>query len=124
MRTLYFTAPLFRPNLLYQVVQRPQQASAAAEAIVDYILKHHAGHSGIVYCLSQADTEATAKALTEISNGRIKTGRYHAGLDDESKQLIHTDWRTGRIQVVCATIAFGMGIDKPDVRFVIHACIS
>ncbi|CBQ69103.1 related to RecQ family helicase RecQL1 [Sporisorium reilianum SRZ2] len=123
-RTIYFTAPLFRPNLLYQVVQRPQQANAAAEAMVDYILQHHAGHSGIVYCLSQADTEATATSLTEISNGRIKTGRYHAGLDDQSKQAIHTDWRTGRIQVVCATIAFGMGIDKPDVRFVIHACIS
>ncbi|KAJ9475022.1 putative ATP-dependent helicase SGS1 (putative) [Pseudozyma hubeiensis] len=124
LRTIYFTAPLFRPNLVYQVVQRPQQAKAAAEAIVDYILQHHAGHSGIVYCLSQADTEATATALTEISNGRIATGRYHAGLDDASKQLIHTDWRTGQIQVVCATIAFGMGIDKPDVRFVIHACIS
>lgn len=124
MRTIYFTAPLFRPNLLYQVVQRPQQAKAASEAIVDYILQHHAGESGIVYCLSQADTEATAKALTEISDGRIATGRYHAGLDDASKQMIHTDWRTGQIQVVCATIAFGMGIDKPDVRFVIHACIS
>ncbi|GAC93198.1 hypothetical protein PHSY_000761 [Pseudozyma hubeiensis SY62] len=124
LRTIYFTAPLFRPNLIYQVVQRPQQAKAAAEAMVDYILQHHAGHSGIVYCLSQADTEATATALKEISNGRIATGRYHAGLDDASKQLIHTDWRTGHIQVVCATIAFGMGIDKPDVRFVIHACIS
>lgn len=123
-RTIYFTAPLFRPNLMYQVVQRPQQAKAASEAVVDYVLEHHAGHSGIVYCLSQADTEAMAKALTDISNGRIATGRYHAGLDDASKQLIHTDWRTGKIQVVCATIAFGMGIDKPDVRFVIHACIS
>ncbi|SPO31171.1 related to RecQ family helicase RecQL1 [Ustilago trichophora] len=124
MRTVYFTAPLFRANLMYQVVQRPQQVKAAAEAMVDYILEHHAGHSGIVYCLSQADTEAAAKALTEISDGRIATGRYHAGLDDASKQQIHTDWRTGHIQVVCATIAFGMGIDKPDVRFVIHACIS
>uniref|UniRef100_V5EYN9 ATP-dependent DNA helicase n=1 Tax=Kalmanozyma brasiliensis (strain GHG001) TaxID=1365824 RepID=V5EYN9_KALBG len=124
MRTIYFTAPLFRANLRYQVVQRPMQAQAAAEAIVEYILKHHEGHSGIVYCLSQADTEATATALAEISDGRIATGRYHAGLDDTSKQRIHTDWRTGRIQVVCATIAFGMGIDKPNVRFVIHACIS
>ncbi|SPO30564.1 related to RecQ family helicase RecQL1 [Ustilago trichophora] len=124
MRTIYFTAPLFRANLMYQVVQRPQQAKAAAEAIIDYILEHHAGHSGIVYCLSQADTEAMAKALTEISHGRIAAGRYHAGLDDASKQQIHTEWRTGYIQVVCATIAFGMGIDKPDVRFVIHACIS
>lgn len=123
-RTIYFTAPLFRPNLAYKVVQRPQQTKAAAEAIVDYILQNHAGHSGIVYCLSQADTQATAKALSELSSGRIATGCYHAGLDDASKHMIHTDWRTGRIQVVCATIAFGMGIDKPDVRFVIHACIS
>ncbi|GAK66384.1 ATP-dependent DNA helicase [Moesziomyces antarcticus] len=124
MRTIYFTAPLFRPNLLYRVVQRPQQAQAASQAIVDYILAHHAGHCGIVYCLSQSDTEAMAKALMELSSRRIATGTYHAGLDDASKQRIHTDWRTGRIQVVCATIAFGMGIDKPDVRFVIHACIS
>lgn len=123
-RTIYFTAPLFRPNLMYRVVQRPQQAKAANEAIVDYILQHHAGESGIVYCLSQSDTEATAKALVELSKGRIATGCYHAGLDDGSKQSIHTHWRTGKIQVVCATIAFGMGIDKPDVRFVIHACIS
>ncbi|KAJ1021199.1 hypothetical protein NDA18_005442 [Ustilago nuda] len=124
MRTIYFIAPLFRPNLKYQVVQRPKEAKAASEAIVNYILEHHAGESGIVYCLSRPDTEATAKALTEISNRRIATGHYHAGLDDASKQLIHTHWRTGQIQVVCATIAFGMGIDKPNVRFVIHACIS
>ncbi|PWY97991.1 ATP-dependent DNA helicase, partial [Testicularia cyperi] len=124
MRTLHFTAPLFRSNLHYQVLQRPQQARAAAEAIVEYILQHHPDQCGIVYCLSQADTEAMAQTLKELSRNRIRTGRYHAGLDDQSKQQIHLHWREGRIQVVCATIAFGMGIDKPDVRFVIHACIS
>ena len=65
-----------------------------------------------------------SEALTQLSHGQILTGVYHSDLDEVEKHRVHTMWRTGEIKVVCATIAFGMGIDKGDVRFVVHACIS
>lgn len=123
-RTVYFTAPLHRPNLIYKVLTRPTSSQASAQMICDWILEHHDGHTGIVYCLSRKDTETMAAQLSELSNGRIKTGCYHADVDDDQKHRIHVRWREGRIRVVCATIAFGMGIDKPDVRFVLHSGIS
>ena len=103
---------------------RPSSAQAAQRLIASYILDHHEGHSGIVYCLSRKDTHTMADALAQHSSGRIRTGVYHSDLDEAEKHRVHAQWRTGAIQVVCATIAFGMGIDKGDVRFVVHACIS
>lgn len=123
-RTVYFTAPLHRPNLVYKVLPRPSSSNAANQAICDWILEHHPEDTGIVYCLSKKDTETMAQQLSELSQGRIKTGCYHADVDDAQKHRIHLRWREGRIRVVCATIAFGMGIDKPDVRFVMHSGIS
>lgn len=123
-RTVYFRAPLRRANLQYSVRMRPSSAQAAQRLIASYILDHHEGHSGIVYCLSRKDTHTMADALAQHSSGRIRTGVYHSDLDEAEKHRVHAQWRTGAIQVVCATIAFGMGIDKGDVRFVVHACIS
>lgn len=123
-RTVYFRAPLHRANLRYRVVTRPAGTLAAHAALCAYIEAHHAGASGIVYCLSRKDTHAVADALRQHSGGRLRTGVYHADLDEAEKQRVHADWRAGRVAVVCATIAFGMGIDKGDVRFVVHACIS
>lgn len=123
-RTVYFRAPLHRPNLYYRVLARPSSTVASQEQIVSYILAHHADQSGIVYCLSRKDTHTLARALAQQSHGRIRTGVYHSDLDEDEKQSVHKQWRTGDISVVCATIAFGMGIDKGNVRFVIHACIS
>lgn len=123
-RTVYFRAPLGRANLQYSVRMRPSSAQAAQRMIVSYILDHHAGHSGIVYCLSRKDTHTMADALAQYSSGQIRAGVYHSDLEEAQKHRVHTQWRTGAIQVVCATIAFGMGIDKGDVRFVVHACIS
>lgn len=123
-RTVYFRAPLERPNLRYSVRMRPTSAAGAHEMVVQYIQKHHAGHSGIVYCLSRRDTHTMAEALARLSHGTIRTGVYHSDLDETEKHAVHTQWRTGAVQVVCATIAFGMGIDKGDVRFVVHACVS
>jgi ATP-dependent DNA helicase Q1 len=88
--------------------------------MVSYILEHHKGCSGIVYCLSKKDTETVATGLEEMSNGAIKTGVYHSEVGDSAKETLHQRWRKGKVDVVCATIAFGMGIDKGDVRFVIH----
>ncbi|KAE8224073.1 hypothetical protein CF319_g2987 [Tilletia indica] len=123
-RTLLFQAPLYRPNLVYSVLPRPSASNATSQTVVDWILKNHRGKSGIVYCLSKKDTENMAQALNLLSNGAIRAAVYHADVDDEAKTNVHVHWRQNKVQVVCATIAFGMGIDKPDVRFVIHACIS
>ena len=123
-RTIYFRAPLHRPNLYYRVLTRPSSTVASQEQMVSYILSHHENQSGIVYCLSRKDTHTLAHAIAQLSHGRIRTGVYHSDLDEAEKQNVHRLWRTGDISVVCATIAFGMGIDKGNVRFVIHACIS
>lgn len=123
-RTVYFRAPLHRANLRYAVMTRPANALAAHQAMCAYIEQHHANESGIVYCLSRKDTHTVADALRRLSDGRIRTGVYHADVDEADKQRVHADWRTGRVTVVCATIAFGLGIDKGDVRFVLHACLS
>ena len=122
--TVYFTAPLHRPNLHYQVINRPSSAKDANQAIADYILHNHAGKSGIVYTFSKADTQRMADALNELSSGRIRASVYHADLEDAQKTRIHHKWRQGSIDVVVATIAFGMGIDKGDVRFVLHASLG
>lgn len=121
-RSVYFTAPLDRPNLIYSVQSRPTAAKDSAKAIADWITDNgHANDTGIVYCLSRKDSQTMADALKEISEGAIKTGVYHADLDDNLKHSVHVKWRSGKIKVVCATIAFGLGIDKGDVRFVIHS---
>ncbi|WAQ81770.1 hypothetical protein PtA15_2A82 [Puccinia triticina] len=82
--------------------------------------QNHSGSQGIIYTLSQKDTTTVAQGLISQSKGRITTGIYHASLSDSQKHQVHTSWRGGSTQVVCATTAFGMGIDAPHVRFVIH----
>ncbi|KAF8520930.1 ATP-dependent DNA helicase [Hysterangium stoloniferum] len=118
--TVYFSAPLYRKNLHYKVLPKPSAAGAAIQAMTDYILEHHEIDSGIVYCLSKKDTEAVATGIKEASHGQIKTGVYHADIGDKEKENLHKQWRNGSIQVVCATIAFGLGIDMATVRFVLH----
>ncbi|KAA1478699.1 ATP-dependent DNA helicase [Dentipellis sp. KUC8613] len=118
--TVFFTAPLYRKNLHYRVVPKPSVAKEQLEMMVRYILAEHAGHSGIIYCLSRKDTENIAKQLHELSGGKIRTGVYHGEIRGPEKEKLYEDWRTGTVKVVCATIAFGLGIDKADVRFVIH----
>lgn len=122
--TVYFTSPLHRPNLHYSVISRPSASKESNQAICQWILSNHTNQSGIVYTLSRADTQRMADALHELSAGRIRAAVYHAELEDAEKTSIHHRWRQGKIHVVCATIAFGMGIDKGDVRFVIHASLG
>ncbi|KAJ7706323.1 P-loop containing nucleoside triphosphate hydrolase protein [Mycena rosella] len=118
--TVYFSAPLYRKNLHYTILPKPSSAVAAITAMKDYILENHPNQSGIVYCFTKKDAERVAEGLFEKSGGKIKTGVYHAERKDNDKETLHRQWRKGTIQVVCATIAFGLGIDKGDVRFVIH----
>ncbi|KDQ25115.1 hypothetical protein PLEOSDRAFT_33722, partial [Pleurotus ostreatus PC15] len=115
--TVYFTAPLYRKNLNYKVLSKPSSSAGALKVMVEYILAEHKDESGIVYCLTKKDTEEVAKGLSE--NG-IKSGVYHADVADADKEALHRRWRDGKVKVVCATIAFGLGIDKGDVRFVLH----
>lgn len=73
-----------------------------------WILTHHRNQQGIIYTLSQKDTATVAEGLRQASGGKIKTGVYHAGLPDDEKEKVHVLWREGKINTVCATIAFGM----------------
>ncbi|KPV77044.1 uncharacterized protein RHOBADRAFT_34512, partial [Rhodotorula graminis WP1] len=122
--TVLFSAPLYRPNLRYSVVAKPASVQVALEAIVDWILEHHAGgESGIIYSLSRADAENITKGINSSARakGKLRAAVYHAYIDDAEKQRVHDQWRSGRIQVVVATNAsFGLGIDKADVRYVVH----
>lgn len=107
-----FKASFNRPNLYYEV--RPKVE--VAKEIIKYV-KNHMGKSGIIYCLSRKKVEEIAQTLSV--NG-IKALPYHAGLEANVRAKTQDDFLMEEIDVIVATIAFGMGIDKPDVRFVIH----
>lgn len=122
--TLLFDSPLFRPNLAYRVLTRPSSNDETFRFLVKYIQTRHDRSSGIIYCLSRKDTHVFAEGISAASSGRIQASAYHADVEGHNKELIHEQWRDGRIQVVCATIAFGLGINYPNVRFVIHVCMA
>jgi ATP-dependent DNA helicase RecQ len=112
MNANLFKSSFNRPNLYYEV--RPKQN--VLKEIIRYI-KQNAGKSGIVYCLSRKKVEEIAEALKV--NG-IKAAPYHAGLDAKERARTQDLFLMEELDVIVATIAFGMGIDKPDVRYVIH----
>ena len=108
-----FMSSFDRPNLYYEI--RPKTKTVIHD-IIRYI-KNHAGKSGIVYCLSRKKVEELADAFQV--NG-IRALPYHAGLDSVTRKTNQDKFLMEEVDVIVATIAFGMGIDKPDVRFVIH----
>lgn len=108
-----FKSSFNRPNLYYEV--RPKAKDIDRQIIM--FIKQHAGKSGIIYCLSRKKVEELAAVLR---TNDIKAAPYHAGLDSTTRSQTQDDFLMERIDVIVATIAFGMGIDKPDVRFVIH----
>ncbi len=107
-----FRSSFNRPNLYYEI--RPKKD--VDREIIRYI-KQNEGRSGIIYCLSRKKVEELAELLT--ANG-IRAKAYHAGMDAATRAQNQDDFIMERIDVIVATIAFGMGIDKPDVRYVIH----
>ncbi|KAI6080261.1 ATP-dependent DNA helicase [Hypoxylon rubiginosum] len=112
-----FSQSFNRPNLYYEVLKKDKNT---ARDIADLIMRKYQGKAGIVYTLSRKSTEKIATILQEFG---IAASYYHASVEAEEKVAIQKDWQEGNIQVIVATIAFGMGIDKPDVRFVIHESI-
>jgi RecQ family ATP-dependent DNA helicase len=106
-----FRSSYFRPNLELRVELKPRSFQQALRAVV----RQHRGECGLVYCATRAKTEQYAAALG--------VPYYHAGLDAEERSRIQREWHDGTQPVITATIAFGMGIDKPNVRFVVHTAL-
>ncbi|WP_436500506.1 DNA helicase RecQ [Actinokineospora sp. HUAS TT18] len=109
----HFVASFDRPNIQYRIVPK----NSAQKQLLDLLTSEHKGDAGIVYCLSRASVEKTAEFLSQ--NG-IPAVPYHAGLDSRTRARNQSRFLREDGLIVVATIAFGMGIDKPDVRFVAH----
>ncbi|NWZ55705.1 BLM protein, partial [Haliaeetus albicilla] len=114
-----FTMSFNRHNLKYDVL--PKKPKKVAMDCLEWIKKYHPHDSGIIYCLSRHECDTTAAILQKEGLAALA---YHAGLADSNRDLVQKKWINQEgCQVICATIAFGMGIDKPDVRYVIHASL-
>jgi len=115
-----FRSSFNRPNLAYEVRKKD---SKTIDIIADYVAERP-NDSGVIYCLSRKDCETLAEKLTnklkEKGIRNVGVSYYHADLEIHERQHRHHEWLSGRVSVLCATIAFGMGIDKPDVRYVMH----
>ena len=110
---LQFVSSFDRPNIRYQIVEKTN----GRKQLLDFITTEHGGDCGIVYCLSRKKVEETAEFLNE--NG-VRAMAYHAGMEHSVRAANQARFLREENIVMCATIAFGMGIDKPDVRFVCH----
>lgn len=115
-----FSQSFNRPNLNYEVRSKTK-AKDVLNSIASTINTSYRGQSGIIYCLSRKNCEDIAAKLRKEYN--IMAHHYHAGMEAEEKKKVQRQWQAGAYNVIIATIAFGMGIDKPDVRFVIHHTI-
>ncbi len=107
-----FLSSFERPNIYLSVRSGIQRIDQIKE-----FLREHKGQPGIIYCLARRTTESIA---TQLVNYGYKAAAYHAEIDNFTRKKVQEDFQFDRIQIVCATIAFGMGIDKPNIRWIIH----
>ncbi|GAA5845290.1 hypothetical protein JCM9279_004831 [Rhodotorula babjevae] len=118
-RPLMLQQSFNRANLRYHVRKKTKHILSD---IADFVRTSHAGECGIIYCSSKKQCEDTAERLRR--EHKVRAAHYHAGMDKDDRIRVQQDWQSGAIHLICATIAFGMGIDKPDVRYVIHYSLS
>ncbi|XP_065359029.1 recQ-like DNA helicase Blm [Calliphora vicina] len=111
----WFLSSFNRSNLKYTVL--PKKGAATMDDIRTFLRSRPSTDSGIIYCLSRKECDDVAKNMCSVG---VRACAYHAGLSDSVRESRQKDWITNKVRVICATIAFGMGIDKPDVRFVLH----
>ncbi|XP_072962259.1 ATP-dependent DNA helicase Q-like 4A isoform X2 [Typha angustifolia] len=111
---IIFRQSFNRPNLWYCVMPKTKKCM---EDIDKFIKENHFDECGIIYCLSRMDCEKVAEKLQEYGH---KASFYHGSMDPSQRAYIQKQWSKDEINIICATVAFGMGINKPDVRFVIH----
>ncbi|XP_028795868.1 mediator of RNA polymerase II transcription subunit 34 isoform X2 [Neltuma alba] len=121
-RCVKFVSTVNRPNLFYMVKEKSSVGKAVIDEIAGFIQESYPNEeSGIVYCFSRKECEQVAMELRERG---ISADYYHADMDVHAREKVHMRWSNGKLQVIVGTVAFGMGINKPDVRFVIHHSLS
>jgi len=112
---IIFSSSFNRPNITYEVRKKGTR-QAPYKDILKLIQNNFLNQSGIIYCLSRKDCEDLCSFLKK---GNISCDFYHADRSPEERTNVQRAWQSGKVQLICATIAFGMGINKPDVRFVV-----
>lgn len=117
----FFRSTAHRPNLTYSVRPKPDGKEKIIDEMATFIKEKHPRDAGIVYAFSRKDADDVANMLTARG---IAAESYHSDVSKTKKEKVHNSWMKNKTQVVCATIAFGLGINKPDVRFVLHHTLS
>ncbi|KAA8528189.1 hypothetical protein F0562_035560 [Nyssa sinensis] len=121
-KCIKFVSTVNRPNLFYMVREKSSVGKTVIDEIAEFIQNSYPNkESGIVYCFSRKECEQVAKELRERG---ISADYYHADMDANAREKVHLRWSNSKLQVIVGTVAFGMGINKPDVRFVIHHSLS
>ncbi|XP_062077326.1 ATP-dependent DNA helicase Q-like 4A isoform X2 [Humulus lupulus] len=111
---IVFRQSFNRPNLWYSVIPKTKKC---LDDIDKFIKENHFNDCGIIYCLSRMDCEKVAERLQECGH---RAAFYHGTMDPSQRSFVQKQWSKDEVSIICATVAFGMGINKPDVRFVIH----
>ncbi|KAM0851841.1 hypothetical protein ACQ4PT_052163 [Festuca glaucescens] len=121
-RCVKFVSSVNRPNLFYRVYEKSSVGKVVIDEIANFISESYPNNeSGIVYCFSRKECEQVAK---ELRGRGISADYYHADMDAAAREKVHMRWSKSKSQVIVGTVAFGMGINKPDVRFVVHHSLS